>query len=97
MADTKTAYIQKNIKLWLSFILASGDRGYKQPIVAIVDNAGAAPSEANNFLLNEAGTQFAGQFRNSNAQTFEFTITKNGEGWTREFKPSTKVRDNGVS
>ncbi len=96
MADTKTAYINANIKKWLSFILASGDRGYKQPITAIMDDKGNPPSEANNFLLNEAGTEFAGQFRNANAQTFEFTIKKDGDGWTREFKPSTKVSNNGV-
>ena len=96
MAETKTAYIQSNIRTWLSFILSSGDRGYKTPITAIMDNKGQPPSEVNNFLLNEAGTQFAGQFKNANAQTFEFTITKNGESWTREFKPSTKIENNGV-
>lgn len=97
MADTKTAYIQKNIRQWLSFILASGDRGYKQPITAIMDLQGNPPSEANNFLLNKAGTEFAGQFRNSNAQTFEFTIRKDGDNWVREFKPSTRVANNGVN
>lgn len=94
--DTKTEYIKKHIKTWLSFILASGDRGYKQPIVALMDNQGQPPSEANNFLLNKEGTKFAGQFRNSNQQTFEFTISKDGDGWIREFKPSTKVNNNGV-
>lgn len=93
---TKEQYLDKNIQTWLSFIISSGEGGHKQPIVAIMDNSGARPSQANNWLLNEDGTEFAGQFRNSSQQTFEFTIQKAGESWERSFKPSSRVADNGV-
>ena len=61
-----------------------------------MDMDGNTPGPDNNFLLSEDGNKFAGQFTNTSNQVFEFSIVKKGDTWLRTFKPSTKVRDNGV-
>ena len=91
----KTSYIQKNIGKWMSFLLSSGENGHKQPIVTITDLNGKTPSKDNNFLLNAEGTEFKGRFKNSSNQLFDFSLTKKGETWTREFMPAKNVQ-NGV-
>jgi hypothetical protein len=77
-------YINDNIGKWLRFLLSDGPKGYKDEI----SKFSPEPAKSNNWLLNEAGTQFKGMFMDESYEPMkilDFTLTQKGETWSRSF------------
>ncbi|NJR38541.1 MAG: hypothetical protein HC781_06440 [Leptolyngbyaceae cyanobacterium CSU_1_4] len=76
------AQMDKLAPALLRYMLSSGEKGYKDG----VDEFKPAPSEENNWLYNLETEAYEGQFidrRPEGDRTFAFTITRDGDDWTR--------------
>lgn len=81
----------------LKYLLQSGDNGYKDGVDTITDAAGNPPGEANAWLYDAEDQAFSGRFvdrRDNGDRVFEFKITKDGDGWSRSFRPLSGVEGN---
>lgn len=72
----------------IRYLISSGERGYKDPIDEITDDAGNPPSADNNWLWDETLPGFKGRFidrRDEGDMISSFEIVQNGETWDRNF------------
>lgn len=66
----------------LRYMLSSGEKGYKDGI----DGFDPEPSQDNNWLYDAEAEEYRGQFidrRPTGDRVFAFTITRDGDEWTR--------------
>lgn len=86
--DAKVKYIDSNINKWLQFMIRTGVKGFKGKITGF----DPAPTQANNWLKQDKGG-FAGAFMDNADRTYDFTITPDGETFTRSYKIRSKGKD----
>lgn len=79
--ELMTVDITESPRDWLIALLADGDKGYKDEIVAFKPE----PDEENNYLVE--GDAIKGIFVNEQGIEFDFIIEKVGDEYIREFKP----------
>ncbi len=80
----------------IRYLLSSGDRGYKDGIDSVTDEAGNPPSQDNNWLYDTDKNAYVGRFTDlqpGDDRVFAFRIERQGNEWVRSFQPIAGVED----